>query len=132
MLLYVKETFWVPKQASTLGDVEPHQVIFHADLRADDNPAKDGLVKVSPIFMPKRLARLWLEVMEVRGERLQEISTEDQISEGNRTTLRGHDAACYLQEHFQTLWDGINGKKPGSAWQDNPPVWAYSFKRVER
>jgi hypothetical protein len=34
------------------------------------------------IFMPKTAARLWLEVTDVRAERLQNITTEDAVSEG--------------------------------------------------
>ena len=26
----------------------------------------------------------------------------------------------------------LNGKRPGCAWEDNPWVWAYTFKRLER
>ena len=32
---------------------------------------------------------------------------------------------------FTTLWDSVNGKRPGAAWRDNPFVWAVGFE-VER
>lgn len=33
---------------------------------------------------------------------------------------------------FQTLWDKINGKRPGCSWADNPWVWAITFRRVDK
>jgi len=32
---------------------------------------------------------------------------------------------------YFTLWDSINGAKPGCSWEDNPWVWAVTFKRAE-
>jgi len=31
---------------------------------------------------------------------------------------------------FRTLWDSINGKRPGCAWEANPWVWAVSFQKI--
>jgi hypothetical protein len=36
-----------------------------------------------------------------------------------------------LRDDFRTLWDSINGKRPVCAWDDNPWVWAISFRRLE-
>jgi hypothetical protein len=82
----------------------------------------------SPRFMPKWAARLWLEITELRVERLQDISTEDVIAEGLSTTLREHDAVCDLNDQYHQLWDKINGKK---SWDENPWVWVIGFKRLE-
>ena len=35
-------------------------------------------------------------------------------------------------DSFFTLWDSINGNKPGHAWADNPWVWAVTFKKLEK
>lgn len=102
---------------------------------------------LSPIHMPKWAARLWLEIVEVRVQRLQEISEEDAKAEGAAFTcvLCGQDLdtvhgaevhwACddpdcmgaSHREGFHRLWESING--PGS-WDENPWVWAISFKVV--
>lgn len=80
------------------------------------------------IFMRRRASRILLEIINIRVERLQDISTEDIIKEGLSTNLREHDAVCDLKEKWQTLWDKINGKKHPLA--DNPWVWVIEFKRV--
>jgi hypothetical protein len=73
----------------------------------------------SPFFMPKWAARLWLEVTDVKVERLQEISVPDAKAEG-----------VWSVSALADLWDSINGKK--YPWKSNPWVWAYTFKKVER
>ena len=73
--------------------------------------------------MPKELARIWLEITGVRVERLQDISTEDCISEGLNTTLREYDAEVNLRDQFQELWESTGGD-----WAANPWVWAIDFK----
>ena len=90
----------------------------------------------SPIFMPRDAARLFLEVREVRVERLWGISEDDARREGVEpagifTDLDGHENVCVGQtakEPFAELWNAVNGK---GTWGSNPWVWVYSFMRVE-
>lgn len=35
------------------------------------------------------------------------------------------------QDCFSSLWELINGKKPGRSWNDNPWVWVIEFKRID-
>ena len=92
------------------------------------------------IFMPKKIARIWLEVTEVRAERLQDITEQDAKAEGvwwDGDYWRGgiHPIKKTLQcwntarEAFKALWNSIHGK---DAWETNPWVWVYGFKRLER
>lgn len=76
-------------------------------------------------FMPKGLARLWLEVMEVRVERLQEITNEDAKAEG---ILNWGEREHYkvARDGFRQLWFSIHG--PGS-WENNPFVWVITFRK---
>lgn len=86
---------------------------------------------LSPIHMPKWACRLWLEIVEVRVERLQEISEEDAIAEGvtlhpahhhrSRSSIYGPVAT------YRDLWESING---AGSWEQNPWVWVISFTRV--
>ena len=85
----------------------------------------------SPRFMPKWVARTWLEVVSVRAERLQDITEEDAIKEGALFTTdpsgkvdwtEGYVIACFCK-----LWDSINLKR-GYSWESNPWVWRYEFK----
>lgn len=100
------------------------------------------LKKVIPnIHMPKWAARLWLEVLDVRAERLQEITVKDAESEGLSSCVvdpyprgcflgaKGNYAKNYSDEidMFMDLWDSLNAKR-GYPWESNPWVWRYEFK----
>lgn len=89
-------------------------------------------------FMPKKYARIFLEVKDRRVERLQDITGAESILEGIEggpvTGWKDYSAPYYCikampRESFQTLWEKING--PGS-WQENNWVWVISFKRVDK
>jgi hypothetical protein len=86
------------------------------------------------IHMPKWAARIWLEVTEVRAQRVQDISGQDVVAEGaklvwgDRQTL-GTDEEYARKLLFGQLWDSVNG--PG-AWERNDWVFAYSFREVGR
>lgn len=91
---------------------------------------------LSPRHMPKWAARLWLEITEVRVQRLQDCSENDAIAEGVEYFYAGL-FRDYIQPgdvgidgaigSYQSLWESING--PGS-WEQNPWVWAITFKRI--
>ena len=115
--IYVRETF---SQHPEWG-----QLAFRAD--GEEFEDADGWLwepKWQPSsHMPKDIARIWLEITGVRVERLQDISTEDCISEGLNTTLREYDAEVNLRDQFQELWESTGGD-----WDANPWVWVIDFK----
>ena len=76
-------------------------------------------------YMPKRAARIWLEITDVRVERLRDICEQDALREGCDGDI---DSDCYAKVLFRELWESINGK---DSWAANPYVWVYTFKRVE-
>lgn len=95
-------------------------------------------------IMPKDLARLVLEVVDVALERLLSISADDAIAEGLRV-FNEDDANVYYsgiaseerwptgwcmdpRDAFFDLWDSIYGEK---AHKLNPWVWVVRFKRVQ-
>lgn len=93
------------------------------------------------IFMPREACRIFLEVVDVRVERLQEISEEDAIAEGineddfeanansyNYVGSRATDHIPPAKFTYKQLWESINGK---GSWQKNPWVWVVTFKRIE-
>lgn len=103
------------------------------------------------IHMPKAAARIFLEVVNVRCERLHDIKEEDAIAEGIHFDVMFKKFNCYLcdnQGHiggemmcedgfyktalnsFSSLWQSINGKR--HTWQSNPWVWVYEFKKIEK
>lgn len=78
------------------------------------------------MFMPKWAARIWLEITDVRVQRLQEISEEDAIAEGVAFTKYLNANARF---HFKELWNSINGKT--HPWESNPWLWCITFKRIK-
>jgi hypothetical protein len=99
--------------------------------------------------MPKSIARTWLEITDVKVERVQDITEGDAISEGVLTLdplwitkyfpgyykaftdwvndgKVGKPPLGYLPTvKFKTLWQSINGPE---SWNTNPWVWVISFK----
>lgn len=81
------------------------------------------------IFMPKEACRLFLEVTNIRAERLQDITEEDAISEGTDTLdiYTGYEVSN--KGKFEGLWVNINGVE---SWESNPFVWVITFKIVDK
>ncbi|MNX89177.1 hypothetical protein D3C86_1211820 [compost metagenome] len=89
-----------------------------------------------PIHMPRKASRILLEIVSVRVERLQEISSADATAEGinwNPGTAWTFSEARGLTDayrsQFADLWDSINSKR-GLGWDTNPWVWAITFRRL--
>jgi hypothetical protein len=85
------------------------------------------------LFMPAKYARYFIEITDVRCERLQDISDEDCLKEG----IKGYPCSIWHewdgkkyqtpQEAYAALINSINGK---GTWESNPWVWVYDFKLV--
>lgn len=117
-------------------------VLYRCDVGIDIAGIEVDLMKWTPsIHMPRRASRIDLEIVEVRVQRLQDITEQDAREEGFDewipcnliTGLKGvriggghRQATC--REHFAVAWDAINGKR--ASWASNAWVWAISFKRV--
>jgi hypothetical protein len=108
----------------------------------DDGEMTDKVPWKPSIYMPRRLARLNLEITDVRVQRLREISHEDAVAEGAVEFETGYvfegtgmDRAklCHNSAEiaFACLWDEINGKRPGCTWDESPWVWVITFRRVK-
>ena len=92
------------------------------------------------IHMPKDASRITLEVVNVRLERLQEITEDDAWKEGVGDPYDYQMPDYYDQIQFSGvgikkcafagLWDSINAKR-GYGWDSNPWVWVVEFRRVE-
>lgn len=88
------------------------------------------------IHMPMTACRLFLEVVNIRVERLQDITEEDAIAEGIVMNNIPHAGWFWMegvystdsaQIAFEDLWDKINGN-----WDANPFVWVASFRKVDK
>lgn len=141
-LIWVKETF------GQLHDEDGAGYVYRADFI---EPEKEDFIRQPwkpSIFMPRVASRILLEITDVRVERLQDISEADAIAEGvekifsyppgrEKVDTRlwfkykkrpPHEWAETAIESYQSLWQSINGPE---SWNQNPFVWAITFKRVE-
>ena len=147
-ILYVRETF-CPNYfdvSIAVGLKCSSRHAFKADYR------KEAIGDIVPepkwrpsIHMPKEAARIWLRVVDVRAERLQEISNEQIIKEGARQgKINSYIAqmpensevwtnAAYALEWMQ-IWDSTIKKKDLDTygWTANPWVWVIEFERCEK
>ena len=81
-------------------------------------------------FMPKIQARIFLEIKNIRVERVQDIIHKDMRAEGVNGIYCGPGLQDYSYEKpFIKLWNSLNAKR-GYGWDKNPWVWVIEFKRV--
>ena len=149
--LWVRETFAVMNQAA-FKSKRPSP--FSLRYKTDSDTAHTLRFRPS-IFMPRWASRITLEIVNVRVERLRDISTKDAEAEGvqyavakseehpEKVTppipLTGpcvphfqklkditHDSL--MRANYAGLWDSIYGKK--FPWSSNPWVWVIEFKRL--
>ena len=148
-IIYVRET-WCDDRQFTREDT-PGRYFYKAS-------EEDGFTaKWHPsIHMPKEAARIWLKVMDVRVERLQDITEDGVWDEGfrftppclTRVSADGHtcdlDGPCTsrikycdmtMEELFgRELWNSTI-KKPDLdryGWDANPYVWVIEFEQCEK
>ena len=113
----VGDVMWVKETFSKQDD----SVIYRSDVCSKwDLP--EGRKWAPSIFMPKNLCRFFLKVIDVRIERLQNISESDSIKEGVKIA-EGKSA----KEGFTSLWKSIHGE---DSWKDDPIVIVYEFESV--
>jgi len=119
------DTLWVRETWGLAGDVPIYRA--EAPVGREDTVRElldDGRWRPS-IHMPREFARLFLEVTDVRPERLQAITREDILAEGVGIPALSTEL---LREAWVDIWDSIYGAKPGQSWADNPWVWRVAFR----
>lgn len=93
------------------------------------------------IHMPKEAARIWLRVMDVRVERLQDVTEDGAKAEGaidNRGFIHSpeneYDRIHTARDHFIKIWNSTIKKSDIDryGWDANPYVWVISFERCEK
>jgi len=97
---------------------------------------------LSPIHMPTEAARAVCKIVDIRIERLQEISEEDAFAEGiepyntYRDQCDSEGEFMYSEPWqdvvgpFSALWDSINEKR-GYGWNVPQLVWVIEFEKLE-
>lgn len=157
-IFWVRETFQVTDWEHPTND--NYGYIYKASENGKDWEDNNQGWKWKPsIFMPKEACRLFLEVTDVRVERLQDISEADMIAEGIRVSVSPKGGALlrmtgknppfsflpdgclqdsydgkltqydFLKTEWAALWSDINGR---DSWDANPWVWVYEFKQINK
>jgi len=138
-ILWVRETFYEPLFEKLNG-----KYYYKADLEE-----QGWNFKWKPsLFMPKEACRLFLEITNIRCERLQDITGDEAVKEGimplNMSSAQLAESGQLYFDYskpkqffndglpsfwsFNSLWCSINGNK---SWEENPFVWVIEFKRVD-
>lgn len=135
--LWVKETFECRKEfdamsPADIGKLQGSDVLYLADQAVNSSGCRDHFAwgrTRSSIHMPRWASRLTLEIVEVRVQRVQEISEADAVAESTAQRAMESNAvlACEMLEAFGKLWDSIHG--PGT-FERNDWVWAITFRRL--
>lgn len=142
-IIWVKETW---------GKTPDFGYVYKADQTPEGEAIRQEYIKAGAkwakwkpsIHMPYAAARLFLRIIDIRVERLQDINQKDAIAEGVRNVSNHHQWYNYLHpkhatpremyvhdpiHSFQTLWDSING--PGS-FDRNEWIWVITFEKIEK
>ena len=129
-VLWVRET-WRLSEIKCDGGAE---FFYFADGLSDASAkTKTGRMRWRPsIHMPKEAARIFLQVDEVRAERLQFITEDDAMHEG-AAPEPPFIVGPYVRG-FISAWESTipKGKILKCGWDANPWVWVISFTRMGR
>lgn len=146
------DALWVHETHALVGSIDPGWLIYRAngykqecDRHGFDKPYPPEPKWTPSIYMPKRMSRATLYVIDVRVQRIQDISEKDAIAEGcrpffdkenteqvpcpNGQTIEMEPLKGPL-DAFKNLWNDINEKR-GFGWQANPWVAAYTYTTFE-
>lgn len=134
-VLYVRETF---------NDEETHTVLYAADKefidrgckKVDDYLFMESEIRWKPsIHMPKKLARIFLKVTDIRVERLSSMLMIDFLNEG--IELYRSDGLTVKDEieieyEFEDLWNSTIKKQDLDryGWDSDPWVWVIEFETI--
>lgn len=145
------------KPAYKIGDMvflkEPYGLIGlnKVEYKFDDqsNAVCDPNMWKNKMFMPEKYSRFTIQILDLRLERLHQISDKSCINEGidslaMSATQRAQSPQLYRDyskkkelfmdgvnpiTSYQTLWDYIN---KDVKWASNPLVWVYSFELLKK
>lgn len=127
-ILWVRETWKIYKKA--VNKSKNYKIAefygYKADENNKNNPSEFYEGKWRPsIHMPRKAARIFLKVNDVRVERLQDITEDNAEKEGFK---HGGIKEPWITANggFMTTWNKIYGN-----WNDNPWVWVIEFERID-
>lgn len=136
-ILYVRETWWEGDIIGSNDEIDERGVVLYAA----DGYIKENLdyetIKWRPsIHMPKKYSRIFLRVINVRAEMLQDITTEEILKEGviqRFPNVNDEYTLDVLRGGFIGLWNSTikDSDYNNYAYKANPWVWVIEFERIE-
>lgn len=129
-ILYVRETYCPNyfKEETQYGNRHGYKADYEQAIKSTYLPR---LKWVPSIHMPKKAARIFLKVTDVRIERLQDIRADQAIDEGIPISKFDLPNTGVILR-FSRLWNSTIQKAEQSSysWEANPWVWVIEFERV--
>ena len=122
-ILYVREAWYR----------DENRYMYRADYSGTEkfyNGTEEVKIKWRPsIHMPKKAARIWLMVTDVKVERLHDMWASDVTKEGIRFNKPA--TSDEMIQAFADLWDSTVNKSELNTygWNANPYVWVIGFKK---
>lgn len=104
------------------------RVIYRAT-SPESHPKYGKALWTPSIHMPRWASRITLEITDVRVERVQDITADEAIKEGVVDPIMG-TYGLSPKTVFRDMWNDIYAER-GLGWNENPWVWAITFRRVE-
>jgi len=138
-LLYIREACWmwgawrkngVTKTGRQRWRFRPRglRVVYERPAVTAKRDGSVGWVYRHARYMPKKYARTWVQITDVRVQQVQELDNNEALAEGT-PDIRTIDNNFDMRDCFGVLWDDIHG--PG-AWERNDWVWALTFKLIKK
>lgn len=121
---YVRETWSEDK----------HDYLYRADFSDEVLEKLKNLMRWASLkLMPRKAARIFLRVTDVRVERLQDITDDQAIDEGCKGIFANVDWVSTPREEYVGVWNSTVKKSDLDifGWDANPWVWVIEFERVE-
>ncbi len=149
-ILYVRETWQKLKykrpEKAIPTNFKGEEYVYLADHVICNSDGSKFKWKPS-IHMPKKAARIFLRVTDIRAERLRDINDEDLIKEvgvDRSNTFMVHETLCRIDHmnwdrieplfvKFWNLWNSTIKKADLGkyGWGANPWVWVIEFERLD-
>ena len=122
--LWVRET-WGIYSGGEDGDLIPGTIPSSSLVyRATDDMGDLKGWKPS-LFMPRWASRITLEIVDVKVERLRDMSEHDAIKQSFSPQENSLALAYFIQ-----YWNSLYTKKPEYQWEANPWAWVIEFRKM--
>ena len=138
-ILYLRDGIECSKEEAEIW-IQPHYRATDPtpELSYEDTDGEPTVKWKPSIHIPRWASRITLEIVDVRIERVQEITEEEARKEGiidGGCINCGRNEPCGCpspkpdaRDGFANLWEKMYAKK-GFGWYDNPWVWVIDFEK---